>query len=258
MKIAVLIGSPRKKDSYSICKKIEKEMNGINRDIEFDYIFLKEYDIKDCIGCSVCFKESEKLCPLVEDDLEYVKERLFSADGIIISTPVYGYQVSGQLKRFIDRMCYLFHRQKMVGIPTLIVITTDGGGAKAVFKYLKMVVQGWGMNLAGNLSVTSPMYLEDSKYFNDKNKEITGISKKLIEEINSLEDKIPTLYDIFLFNCLRSKTYTSKSDFNYWKEKGWIEKDYFYDVKLNILKKAFGNGMKIIIDIMGKKYIERI
>lgn len=258
MKVAVLVGSPRKKYSYSICKRIEKEVNKINRDIEFDYIFLKDYDIKDCIGCSICFKESEKSCPLTGDDLDDVKERLFSADGIIISTPVYGYQVSGQLKRFIDRMCYLFHRQKMVGIPTLIVITTDGGGANAVLKYLKMVVQGWGMNLIGDICVTSPMYLSKGKHFNRKNKEIESVAREFIGEINSLEAKVPTMYDIFLFNCLRSKTYTSRSDYNYWKEKGWMEKDYFYDVKLNILKKTFGNGMKIIIDIMGKKYIERI
>jgi hypothetical protein len=35
-------------------------------------------------------------------------------------------------------------------------------------------------------------------------------------------------YDIFMFNCLRTKTFTSKADYDFWKEKAWLNSDYFY------------------------------
>ncbi|WP_324825952.1 flavodoxin family protein [Sinanaerobacter sp. ZZT-01] len=69
-------------------------------------IFLGELHIEDCRGCMLCFQEGESSCPC-RDDLNDLKKRLFSADGLIVTSPVYAYQVTAQLKRFIDRMSYL-------------------------------------------------------------------------------------------------------------------------------------------------------
>ena len=41
MKIAVLMGSPRKKDSYRICQLIERNFSG-QSESEFNYLFLKD------------------------------------------------------------------------------------------------------------------------------------------------------------------------------------------------------------------------
>lgn len=214
MKIAVLMGSPRKKDSYCVCKEIEKQMNLHGDNIVFDYIFLNEYNISNCKGCSLCFQRSEDECPCRKDDLNSIKERLFSADGVIVASPVYAYQVTGQLKCFIDRMSYLFHRQEMVGIPSLIVVTTDGGGSKQVYRYLKMTMSGWGMDVVGNIQIVSPFYFENrnqqgvfkfnEKYYKRNNKRLMSISLKLTERLKSKDKKAPTFYDIFMFNCLIS------------------------------------------------------
>lgn len=257
MRIAVLMGSPRKKDSFAVCKQIEKLMNLQGSNIEFDYIFIKDYHIKDCKGCSLCFQKSENDCPCRDDDLNNLKERLFSADGLIIASPVYAYQVTGQLKRFIDRMSYLFHRQEMVGMPSIIVVTTDGGGSKQVHKYLKMTMSGWGLNIVGNLQIRAPMYFEnrmpksdfgyDEYYFEKQNKKVNEVSVKFLESIISADKRCPTFYDIFMFNCLRSKTYIFEADRVYWEKKGWLNSCYFYDAKLNLIKKIFGALMKSCI-----------
>lgn len=266
MKIVVLMGSPRKKDSFNICKEIEEQINLCGNTIDFDYVFLNDHNIKDCKGCSLCFQNSENDCPCGDDDLNSIKNRLFSADALIVASPVYAYQVTGQLKGFIDRMSYLFHRQEMVGKPALIVVTTDGGGSKQVYKYLKMTMSGWGLDSVGNLQITSPMYFEnrkpkgvfgyDQNYFEKNNKKLRVISAKLVERIKAGERRVPSFYDIFMFNCLRSKTYTSKADYNYWEQKGWLNKDYFYDVKLNPFKRFFGRTMKGFIHLMGVRYLK--
>ncbi|MBC3888865.1 flavodoxin family protein [Acetobacterium paludosum] len=266
MKIAVLLGSPRKQDSYTVCKQIENQIKEMDNDIEFDYIYLSKYNIQDCKGCCLCFQKSENCCPCRDDDLTEIKARLFSADGLIVASPVYAYQVTGQLKRFIDRMSYLFHRQEMVGKPAIIVITTDGGGSKQVYKYLKMTLSGWSMDIVGNIQITAPLYFEnrtpksvfgyDPYYFQQCSQKIKTVSLNLFKRLKATDKRVPTFYDIFMFNCLRSKTYTSKIDRDYWIKKGWIESDYFYAIKLNPLKKAFGQIIKNMVHLAGKRYLK--
>ena len=265
MKIAVLMGSPRKKDSYRICKEIEQQIESNVDTVEFDYIFLKDYMIKDCKGCCICFQKSENDCPCRGDDVYSIKERLISADALIIASPVYAYHVTGQLKRFIDRTSYLFHRPELVGKPVIIVVTTDGSGSKQVFDYLKMTVSGWGLDLVGDLQIISPWYFGNREpqgafnynpdYFEKNHKKIVSVSARLLERLKSPGKRIPSFYDIFMFNCLRSKTYTSRADYAYWDQKGWMTMDYFYDVPLNPAKRIFGSIIKGIVYRMGVRYL---
>lgn len=263
MNVLVISGSPRKKDSYLICREIGNELKKYDSAIDFEYLQLSESDILDCKGCGICFQKSELLCPCREDEISDIKEKMKNADAIILSCPVYAYQVTGQMKKFIDRLSYLFHRQELWGKPVLIVITTDGGGSKQVYKYLKMTVSGWAMDLVGDVQIISPMYFENrepkgvfqynKRIYAKGQKKIKIMAKKLYEKMSQPNNKVPTYYDIFLFSCLRSKIYTSDADRIYWKEKGWIDAPYFYNVKLNPIKRVFGKGMKRLIDILGKK-----
>lgn len=167
------------------------------------------------------------------------------------------------MKKFIDRLSYLFHRQELCGKPVLIVITTDGGGSKQVYKYLKMTLSGWAMDLVGDVQIISPMYFENREpkgvfKFNKRRyekgqKRIKILAKRLYEKMRQSNKKVPTYYDIFLFNCLRSKIYTSDADRIYWRDKGWIDASYFFDVDINPVKRVFGKILKRLIDILGKK-----
>jgi len=263
MNVLVVSGSPRKKDSYLICREIKNELEKYDSAIEFDYLQLSESHILDCKGCGICFHKCELLCPCKEDETGLIKEKMKKADAVIISSPVYAYQVTGQMKKFIDRLSYLFHRQELCGKPVIIVITTDGGGSKQVYKYLKMVVSGWAMDLVGDVQIISPMYFENrepkgvfkyNKRIHAKGqKKIKILAKKLHEKMDQTNKKVPTYYDIFLFNCLRSKIYTSDADRDYWRDKGWTQAPYFYDVDMNPIKSIFGKIMKCLIDLLGNK-----
>jgi multimeric flavodoxin WrbA len=258
MKVVVLMGSPRKKDSYTICKRIEENLQK-KYPIEFEYIFLKDYKIEDCKGCNLCFKKSENLCPC-KDDIPKIKEKLLNADGIIFAAPVYAYQVPAPLKRFIDRLSYLFHRQELIGKPALTVVTTGGGGHKQVSQYLKMTVCGWGCNLIGAITIISPMFFENTEeklawgynesYHKTNVQKIEKLSKDFIKIIADKKPTLPTFYDIFMFNCLRSKTFTSQADYDFWKKKQWLDSDYFYDVPMSFPKKYFGRLLKSIIILL--------
>ena len=266
MKIVVLMGSPRKKDSCNVCKQIEALSQG-NLAVEFEYIYLKDYQIEDCRGCSLCFQKSESLCPC-KDDLYQIKEKLLNADGIIFASPVYAYQVPAPMKRLIDRLAYLFHRQELIGKPALIVVTTDGSGHKQVSKYLKMTATGWGCNLIGIINIISLMFFENreqgsvfgyrEEYHRKCVVKIEGLTKKFMDAVNGKEKPSPTFYNIFMFQCLRSKTLTSQADYDFWEQRGWLNSDYFYDVPIGILKKGFGCFLRIIIDSISKRMINHL
>lgn len=261
LKVTVLMGSPRKKDSYNICRLIEDNLSE-NSEIEFEYLFLRDFNIEDCKGCDQCFQKSETACPC-NDDIYIIKKKLLNSDGIIFASPVYAYHVTAPMKRIIDRLSYLFHRQELVAKPALIVVTTGGSGHKQTAKYLKMTACGWGCNLLGELKIISPMFFEDKNlksawgysedYYKSSFNNLKKMSGNFAKAIMTKKPPTPSFYDIFMFQCLRSKTFTSKADHDFWEVKGWMNSHYFYDVKLNPIKLAFGSLLRAYINSMAKR-----
>lgn len=252
MRVTVVLGSPRKKDSYRIIKEIENKMN-----VDFEYIHLSEKNIQSCIGCDQCFQKSELACPL-KDELLTIVSSLEKADGIIFTSPVYAYQVTSHMKKFIDRTSYLFHRPTLIEKPGMIVTTTDGGGGKMVYDYLKMTLTGFGLNCVGGLNIVSTRYFDERKQYDEtyhkkQAKQMVKLATEFKAQLNRDRDVV-TYYELFMFNCLRSKTYTSEIDKAYWLEKGWLNQMYYRDVKLSLPKVWFSKFMKRMIHQMGKKY----
>lgn len=66
---------------------------------------------------------------------------------------------------------------------------------------------------------------------------------------------VPTFYEIFMFQCLRSKTFVSEADHDFWNELGWLDSYYFYKTKLSSLKKLFAKIIKLYIDPVARKML---
>lgn len=260
MNIVVLTGSPRKKDSYNVIKQIENKM-AKDAEVCFDYIQLSDLDICDCKGCMQCFKKGEQFCPL-KDDISIISKKLETADGIIFASPVYAQQISGTMKRAIDRLSYMFHRPKLIAKPALTIVTTEGGGAKPTQKFLKMTASGWGCNIVGSLNVIAPFYFNGSEFYDKSyaqsiNNKIDRCAGDFLAAIRTGRKPVPSFYDIFMFNGMKSKTYLSKADYDYWEEKGWLESNYYYDTSLGPLKKLFGKILNSLIKNMAKRYMKQ-
>jgi len=100
MKIAVLLGSPRKNgNSETITQAITAplEKNGA----EIEHIRLNDLALRGCQGCGGCDKTG--ICVL-KDDMAEVYSSVDSADVVLLSSPVYFYGLSAQCKIFGDRM----------------------------------------------------------------------------------------------------------------------------------------------------------
>ena len=65
-----------------------------------DYISLRGKNINFCRGCLACQKI--KKC-VIQDDMLEIEEKMVNFDVIVFATPIYYYEMSGQLKTLLDR-----------------------------------------------------------------------------------------------------------------------------------------------------------
>ena len=70
-----------------------------------EQISLKGKKIGFCIGCLACQKTQE--CVLKDDAVE-IAEKAKDADTLVFVTPIYYYEMSGQMKTLLDRLNPLF------------------------------------------------------------------------------------------------------------------------------------------------------
>jgi len=73
---------------------------------EVELLTLIGKEIKPCDGCGTCRKEGE--CH-IKDDMQPIYEKLLEAEGIILGTPVYFWNMTGQAKVLLDRTYCLRH-----------------------------------------------------------------------------------------------------------------------------------------------------
>ena len=72
---------------------------------QVEQISLKGKEIKFCMGCMACQKTQS--CVLKDDALA-IAEQVKNADTLVFVTPIYYYEMSGQMKTLLDRMNPLY------------------------------------------------------------------------------------------------------------------------------------------------------
>ena len=72
---------------------------------EVGHISLKNKTIGFCRGCFACQKT--KRC-VIRDDADAIEQKMEHADVLVFATPIYYYEMSGQMKTMLDRGNPLF------------------------------------------------------------------------------------------------------------------------------------------------------
>lgn len=101
-KIVVLNGSPRKKGNTStLVSEFIRGTREVGNDVtEF---FLDEMNINGCKGCFGGHSSQE--CPCVQqDDMNLIYPVIKECDVIVLATPLYYWNMSGQIRTAIDRL----------------------------------------------------------------------------------------------------------------------------------------------------------
>ncbi len=104
--VLVISSSPRiNGNSDRLCSEFAKGASDVGHKVKV--VRLAEKNIKFCMGCYACTKDGT--CVL-QDDMAGLIDDVLSADVIVLSSPVYFYNMSAQLKVFIDRLLPCYHK----------------------------------------------------------------------------------------------------------------------------------------------------
>ena len=90
---------------------------------EVEEISLKGKNLRFCIGCLACQKT--KQCVFKDDAVE-IAEKVRTCDAVVFATPIYYYEMSGQMKTLLDRMNSLYVSDYRFRKVYLLSVAADG------------------------------------------------------------------------------------------------------------------------------------
>ena len=130
MKVTGFVGSPRINGNTNAL--VEKVLEGAKeKGAETKIYNLNAMNFKGCQACYRCRKTSK--CE-VQDDMQILYKEILESDGIVIGSPIYMGQITGQIKLFLDRFHSLVVPNSPLAGKKLIVIYSQEVPDKMAFQ----------------------------------------------------------------------------------------------------------------------------
>jgi len=246
MNIIAIIGSPKGKGSgYKIVRMIEDRMKAMG-DIEFAYLFLKDANLKPCLGCYRCMAMGEDKCPL-QDDRAALEQKLLAADGIILSSPVHVANVSWPMKSFIDRFAFMNHRPRFHRQKVLAVVNQAGGGKKETLSALRIALGGArGSRIIHELAIATPPWLQTERAVAKNERAIDAAARKFYRSCLDASLPVPTLKSTIDFLMMQRLSVECRqylpADYEFYRGRA-----YYFDTSVGPIKAA---AAKAIVGMM--------
>jgi multimeric flavodoxin WrbA len=233
MKTLVIISSFRRKNTFNVLKQIERIHQGVFP-CEYEYLFLKEANLKTCTGCHLCLTRGEQFCPL-KDDRDAIIAKIESADAVILASPNHTMNVNWLMKNFIDRLSYLMHRPRFFGQRFMILITSGSYmGIKAAIKALSPIASGG--KIISRLGVMNSPGMKNSKIRKEE-KKVSVEALRFAKAMQKKHEFGTSLTNMLWFAAFKATTSVHSedfpSDFEYYQGK-----QFFVKTKLNIFQKS--------------------
>ena len=107
-KIMIIDGGPRKNfNTASMLQKIAEGAGSVSGEIEVKTVRLYGLDYKGCMSCMACKikGKASNVCKF-KDALTPVLEEIAEADGLVLGSPIYFGDVTGQMRTFLERLAF--------------------------------------------------------------------------------------------------------------------------------------------------------
>lgn len=252
-KVTAFIGTQTKRATYTALQEFEKNLRQYE-EIDFEYVFLSDYHLEFCKGCLNCLSKGEELCPL-KDDRDVLLAKIEDSDGIVFATPNYAFQVTARMKNFLDRFAYFYHRPKFFDKTCTAIVTQGIFGGNKIRKYLETMARNFGFQVTRGSYLTTlrPMTEPQKKRLTQ---EMKKAARRFHDGLMRPVPPSPSLSRLMIFRMHRSSIMgvdRELKDYQYFKEAGWFESDYYYDTELGPVKKVAGN----FFDLLGREIAKR-
>ena len=223
MKVLIISGTNHKGSTYSIGRIVAEKLTKAENISE---VFLPRDFNEFCCGCTNCFTKSADKCPHYAK-LRPITELIDAADVIILTSPVYVYHCTGQMKALLDHYGWrwMAHRpdERMFSKQAVVVATAAGAGMKSTMKDMADSCFFWGIPQTYKLGMA--VAATDWNSVKPKKKEsINAKADSIAKKILKRQGKVPVgikTRAFFKIMSLLQRNGWCKADMDYWKEKGW-------------------------------------
>ena len=105
MKRVLIVSASPRKNSNSEALALAFAEGAKSAGHEVELVSLRGKTVNFCRGCFVC-QETQRC--VIHDDADQICQKALLADVLVFATPIYYYEMSGQLKTLLDRLNPLF------------------------------------------------------------------------------------------------------------------------------------------------------
>lgn len=256
MKVTAFVGSARKKHTYKVTEQFLLNLQSFGN-VDYEIVSLSDYHLEICKGCMLCLNKGEELCPM-KDDRDQLIEKMTASDGIILASPNYSFNVSGLMKVFLDRLGFIFHRPRFFGKAFTSIVVQGFYRGNKIISYFNFLGKGLGFNIIKGCCLNSLEPITEKE-----KKNLDGViekqSKKFYLTLIKREFPVPNLFQLMIFRMSRTSIQLllneSWRDYTYFKKNGWFESDYYYQVKLNPIKRIVAKSFDFIFNRIYRKKV---
>ena len=189
MKIIIINGSHRKNGATSLILHEMYQKLKTYPNVEIQFYNVADLTLNYCIGCCKCYKNGQ--C-IFNDDIEKLSQNIETADGIIIGSPTYVSNVSGQMKVLLDRGHFVIE-QLLFGKYAVSVSTYENYGGKDTAQILNKLLCYSGGTISDSLVIKTPFStnpLRNSKTHNIVDKATDKFYKDIYKQKTYLYQRI--------------------------------------------------------------------
>ena len=209
MKIIIINASFRKNGATAkVLSEFSDQLN-LNGNVDIAEFHLSDLKIEYCKGCCNCYKTGK--C-FIEDDSNMLVQKIIEADGLVIGTPNYVSNVSGQLKTFIDRAHFVLP-QLLKGKHTIGVVTYENVMGGSAFGILKNLFILSGAKTADKI-IAKTIFNSDPIASKKVKTDVKNKAKKFYNSVlnNKISSPINKIMHFFAFNFVIKPFVMKKGD----------------------------------------------
>ncbi|MBI5440361.1 MAG: flavodoxin family protein [Deltaproteobacteria bacterium] len=152
MKILALLGSPHGRTG-STGQLLDFVLEGAGQGGALsEVVQLTGTNVLPCMACDTCHKTGT--CAQ-NDDFAAIRSKILEANVLVLASPNYIFNVSAQMKAFMDRCCGVIHCMAFRGKYGASVVTAGGGGEEGVAEILNRFLLSTGVIPVGSVWATT-------------------------------------------------------------------------------------------------------
>ncbi|HWS30228.1 MAG TPA: flavodoxin family protein [Clostridia bacterium] len=232
MKLAIIYGNMRHGSTWRCAELLKQALKAYGR-TETKEFFLPKDMPNFCAGCFSCIYNGEGTCPHFAS-VSPILEAMLEADVIVLTSPVYGFDVSGAMKTFLDHLCFqwMSHRPnpKMFDKIGVTICTAAGAGLSHTAKTMQNSLRYWGakriFSLNGRVAAKDWDGVPEKTKANIEKRTKT-MAKRIAKDVQNVKRFRAPLFRTVFFRMMAGmmKTNTwNMYDRKHWEDNGWIER----------------------------------